>query len=158
MTHPDLEHELARLQRIHVITFLNHGDGDAQTMGFVPYTLLNQLRDHGPMRSSELAERCGLTRGAVSRHITHLQEQGYVCADPDPDDGRAARLGLTEDGSTALQAQADIRRAGVDQVCGAWDERDRAALAGLLQRFNDDVRTAFEQSTQTKQQPTGGRP
>jgi DNA-binding MarR family transcriptional regulator len=47
-------------------------------------------------RLTELAERAGLTKQAVGEAVTELERLGYVTRVPDPDDGRAKLIKLTD--------------------------------------------------------------
>ena len=53
--------------------------------------------EHGS-RLTELAESAGLTKQAVGEAVTELERLGYVERVPDPQDGRAKLIKLTERG------------------------------------------------------------
>ena len=83
--------------------------------------------DSDGSRLTELAERSGLTKQAVGEAVQDLEGRGYVERVPDPVDGRAKIIRLTERGREALAAAerifADIER--------TWAERfgeERLAL------------------------------
>lgn len=87
-------------------------------------------------RLTELAERAGLTKQAVGEVATELQQLGYVERLPDPDDGRAKIIRLTERGHEAQRAGFAI----LDDLEAEWASRlgpervegMREALAELL--------------------------
>jgi DNA-binding MarR family transcriptional regulator len=56
--------------------------------------------EHGS-RLTGLAERAGLTKQAVGEAVAELERKGYVERVPDPDDGRAKIIKLTERGREA---------------------------------------------------------
>ena len=56
------------------------------------------LAAHGAMSPSELAERAHMPRPRVSRLVTDLVERRLVRREPVPQDGRRARLELSESG------------------------------------------------------------
>lgn len=62
--------------------------------------VLRHLAD-GPMRASQLVERCGVTKQAVSQQVAHLERSGYLTVAPDPTDQRARTVALTEKGRRA---------------------------------------------------------
>src|SRR5215211_4429110 len=70
---------------------LNHGE----------WKLLHALRRSGePYRRSPgwLAERLGLSSGAMTNRLDRLESAGLVRRLPDPDDRRALKVELTEEG------------------------------------------------------------
>ena len=48
--------------------------------------------DREGTRASEIAERSGLTRQAITQIVDELEEVGVVLREPDPEDGRAKRI------------------------------------------------------------------
>jgi DNA-binding MarR family transcriptional regulator len=59
---------------------------------------LETLVDHGPMRSSMLAERLFLDKSTTSRVVATLVKKGYVEQRQDEADGRATALQVTGNG------------------------------------------------------------
>ncbi|MDQ7994034.1 MAG: MarR family transcriptional regulator, partial [Propionicimonas sp.] len=51
------------------------------------------------MRMSELTADVLITRAGLSRLIARMEERGLIARDDDPEDGRAYRLRLTEEGA-----------------------------------------------------------
>jgi DNA-binding MarR family transcriptional regulator len=62
----------------------------------------------GPVRIGELNRHVLLSQPALSRLVDRLAERGLVEREPDPADGRAIRLALTNAGR-ALQRQVGLR-------------------------------------------------
>jgi DNA-binding MarR family transcriptional regulator len=71
-------------------------------------------------RLTDLAERSGYTKQAVGEVVVDLEGLGYVERTPDPADGRAKIIRLTERGREALAAAmiifADIEREWAERV------------------------------------------
>ncbi|HEY6932137.1 MAG TPA: MarR family transcriptional regulator [Marmoricola sp.] len=111
-----------------------HLRAPAMQSGITPTRLsaLVALELSGPMRPGALAARLGITAASMSRLCDALEESGLVRRTPDPDDHRATRLRLTEEGAQAL---ARIRRAGtaelVADISGLPPDQ-RAALEAAL--------------------------
>jgi DNA-binding MarR family transcriptional regulator len=77
-------------------------------------------------RLTDLAERARMTKQSVGEVASDLEARGYVERVPDPNDGRAKIIRLTERGR---EAQA-IGRALIDDLERDWGERfgaDRVA-------------------------------
>jgi DNA-binding MarR family transcriptional regulator len=86
-------------------------------------------------RLTELAERAGLTKQAVGEVVADLERLGYVERTPDPTDGRAKIIRLSERGAEAQAAGfailADIER--------RWGERYGAERMAVLRELLGDV-------------------
>ena len=88
-------------------------------------------------RLTTLAQRAGLTHQSVGEVVAVLERRGYVERVPDPADGRARLVRLTEAGSelvrTAVAVIADIEREWLQRwlAHGLGDDL-RAALHGAL--------------------------
>ncbi len=87
-------------------------------------SLLRNIDPEGS-RVVDLAERAGMTKQSMAYLTERLAKLGYVEIGPDPDDGRAKRVILTERGRGAvmtlanrsLQIEADLAQAlGEDEL------------------------------------------
>jgi DNA-binding MarR family transcriptional regulator len=70
-------------------------------------------------RLTELAERAHMTKQSVGEVTSELEARGYVERVPDPSDGRAKIIRLTEKGR---RAQA-LGRELIDEIEHEWGER-----------------------------------
>ncbi|MCF8479019.1 MAG: MarR family transcriptional regulator [Rhodospirillum sp.] len=61
-------------------------------------------------RVSDLADRAGMAKQSMAYLVSHLEEHGYLRVGPDPLDGRAKRVILTERGEAVLKAAHDLSR------------------------------------------------
>ena len=102
----------------------------------VSYSMLNALNSTGPRRASELVDLFSIDKGAVSRHVQFLQEIGLVERNPDPEDGRAAIIAITAEGSRRLEEITLTRRAELSTALGSWDEDDLVEFVSALARYN----------------------
>src|SRR3954447_1581565 len=94
-------------------------------------------------RLTDLAERSGLTKQAVGEVVADLEELGYLERAPDPSDGRAKIVRLTDRGIAGVQTAerlfADIERRWGEQV-GA---RNMASLRQTLESVIELERSAL---------------
>jgi DNA-binding MarR family transcriptional regulator len=97
------------------------------------------VKEHGPLRLTALAEAAMLDASTVSRHVQHLEAVGQLARTPDPDDGRATLIELTESGHALLREALAIRGRMLDEVLAGWPAADRDALARLLSRLAEDI-------------------
>lgn len=113
-----------------------HAGDDLDRAG---YAVLLRLIDGGPQRLSALAETLLADPSTVSRHISVLVGRGLVERSPDPADGRASLLSVTEPGRTRAMAVRRRQLRVVDTVVAEWTAADREQLAVLLARFASDL-------------------
>lgn len=100
------------------------------------YLLLAHLAETGPLRSSAVVESLGIDKGAVSRQVQHLVELDLVARTPDPDDGRATLLSVTDGARRRLADVARQRRRLLDERLGEWSEAELTELVSSLARYN----------------------
>jgi DNA-binding MarR family transcriptional regulator len=103
------------------------------------YGLLVRLEELGRQRATELAAYIGVGKATMSRQLRALEEMGVVAREPDPADGRAWLVHLTEEGRVRFRAVRDARRARYVRELASWDREEVAALARLLHRLNRGV-------------------
>ena len=103
------------------------------------YGLLVTIDRTGPARVTDLAGAIGVGKATMSRQVRALEALGLVRRTPDPEDGRAFRLELSEGGRARYHAVRAARRARMRGLLGDWADDDVLLLARLLQRFNDSV-------------------
>ena len=100
------------------------------------YGLLARLCDHGPRRPSDVAEDLGVGKATITRQLKPLEVLGLIERRPDPGDGRAHLVALTEEGARRLAEAREARRRRLRSHRDAWPPEDVRTLASLLGRFN----------------------
>lgn len=101
------------------------------------YSLLLMIDEMGPMRGMDVAERIGVDKSTVSRQIATLVQLDLLERVPDPDDGRARRVRLSELGQERLAQVRGERSKHLRNEFAAWSTEDLTTLAQLLSRLND---------------------
>ncbi|MFC4602809.1 MarR family winged helix-turn-helix transcriptional regulator [Rhodococcus kronopolitis] len=122
--------------------------------------VLNQLAGGGPRRQGDLAGSLCVSQSALSRQITELFDAGYVERRPDPADGRAYLVQVSESGRQLLAAVRADRAGRLKNLLDTWsqDEAD-AALASLRLLKNTFVNpTARHSVTESETQRGDLRP
>lgn len=99
------------------------------------YWLLYRISVEAPIRLSELADAVALDLSTVSRHMSHLVAAGLVVKVPDPEDGRACLLSLSELGRAALESVSEARRQVLAEAVADWSAGERRDLADGLVRL-----------------------
>lgn len=101
------------------------------------YLLLGYLREHGPMRASEVGSVFEIDKGAISRQAQHLIDLGLVDRNPDPEDGRATLLSASSYGVRRLAAVAAERSELLSERLVEWSSEELTTFAASLRRYND---------------------
>ncbi len=94
--------------------------------------------DPAGSRLTDLAHRANITPQAMAQRVDELEELGYVARQPDPSDGRAKLIVLTDDGRAAIDAGkhtiAELEDR-MDEILGSDGHQTlRRLLTQLLER------------------------
>ncbi|MGQ4414469.1 MarR family winged helix-turn-helix transcriptional regulator [Streptomyces sp. SAS_269] len=100
------------------------------------YGLLIRLDELGGQRATELAAYIGVGKATMSRQLRALEELGLIARAPDPADGRAWLVTLTDEGRGRVGTVREARRARYVSQLTHWDRREVAELARLLHELN----------------------
>lgn len=138
-----MEIERALTRVAHLLTRARQHDrlvaqsGVAVDRAAVP--LLRLLADNdGPMRPSEIAARLVVEAPHVTRQVQRLERAGYVERVPDPDDGRAQRVRLSDTGRDAVACIRAVGRTWMNDALTGWSPDELRQLALLVHRMVDD--------------------
>jgi DNA-binding MarR family transcriptional regulator len=115
------------------------GKQPGDTLDHSAHVVLFVLRCSGALRLSDLANRLELDASTASRHVRALEQLGLVRRSPDPDDGRAFRVELTEQGIEQWEAGARRRMELLSAAMEGWSEDDVRTFERLMTRFADGV-------------------
>lgn len=85
---------------------------------------------HGPLSAGDLAERTGLTPGAVTGMIDRLERAGLAHRDPDPKDRRRVLITATANQPNVF---GDLAKA-MNELTTRYDEKELEAIADYLTR------------------------
>ncbi|WP_225823275.1 MarR family winged helix-turn-helix transcriptional regulator [Streptomyces naphthomycinicus] len=100
------------------------------------YGLLIRLDELGGQRATELAAYIGVGKATMSRQLRALEELGLIAREPDPADGRAWLVTLTEEGRRRVGTVREARRARYVRQLAHWDRHEVSELARLLHELN----------------------
>ncbi|TCC10277.1 MarR family winged helix-turn-helix transcriptional regulator [Kribbella soli] len=109
------------------------------TLDHSAHVVLFALRCNGALRLSDLAGKLELDASTASRHVRSLEQLGLIRRSPDPDDGRAFRVELTEQGIEQWEASARHRMELLSAAMEGWSEEDVQTFERLMTRFADGV-------------------
>ena len=123
------------------------------TIDHSAHLVLFVLRCSGAMRLSDLANRMEIDASTASRHVRALEQAGLVRRSADPDDGRAFRVELTEDGEREWLTSSKRRMELLSQAMDGWDESDIETFAKLMTRFADGVNNIVDERADSAAAP-----
>jgi len=95
-----------------------------------------------PARPSDIACELRLDLSTVSRHLSRLEDEGYLCRIEDAEDRRTRRVETTDSGRAVLLDVLTNRASAIDDALHRWNQADRRALTDLLQRLATDLESA----------------
>lgn len=98
-------------------------------------------------RATHLAARLGVSAPVLSRHIADLEELGLVVRRPDPEDGRAQLVALTEAGTERLRHIEEHRTATLQGYLQNWSQHDAEETAKILQKLAESLRDSARAKT-----------
>ena len=104
--------------------------------------LLVRVSESAPVRLSEIADSVELDLSTISRQVRDLVAAGLLAKVPDPADGRAALLSITERGMEVLESVAEARRRVLAEAIADWTDEDRISLASGLLRLGAGLQHA----------------
>jgi DNA-binding MarR family transcriptional regulator len=88
-------------------------------------------------RLTDLAERAFMTKQSVGEVVSDLEQRGYVERVPDPSDGRAKIIRLTDRGQEAMALGREI----IEEIERDWAERYGAERVAALRDALEAVAT-----------------
>jgi len=100
------------------------------------YLLLRQISSHGSAGVKALSEEFSLDISTVSRQAAALEQKGYVDRIPDPLDGRAYSLQITELGAKELLENKAARMTGIADLLKNWSDEECEMFGQLMKKFN----------------------
>ncbi len=108
---------------------------EAHGVTVAEWVLMRQLLDVEALAPSRLADRMGMTRGAVSKLADRLIAKSLLVRAADPQDGRAQTLALTRAGRAMVPKLAALADANDAEFFDSLAPEDRAALLRILREI-----------------------
>jgi len=103
------------------------------------FPVLVYIVDNDAAYASEIVEHFGIDKGAVSRHVVHLESLGLVTRTCDLADRRAQVIVATDHGRSRIDAVRAERRKVVASRLTDWSAGELDDLADLLARYNSSL-------------------
>jgi DNA-binding MarR family transcriptional regulator len=108
---------------------------EAHGVTVAEWVLMRQLLEAKALAPSRLADRMGMTRGAISKLADRLIAKSMLVRAADPEDARAQTLFLTPGGRALVPKLAALADANDAEFFDHLAPKDRAALLRLLREI-----------------------
>lgn len=105
--------------------------------------VVDLVASRGYSSAGEVAATLGLAQSRASTLVRRARDARWLDAEPGPWDARVTVVSVTEEGGALVELMQADRCATVDRATVLWPDDDRAALAGLLERFADAIERPF---------------
>ena len=89
---------------------------------------MNRVYREGPVRLTTLASKEGVSQPSMTQLVQRLERAGVVARLPDPDDGRACLIGITEAGQALLDDRKRLRRERLAALLTTLTDEEQSAL------------------------------
>ena len=90
----------------------------------------------------DMAKNASLSTSGLTALVDRLEQQGLVQRNPDPQDRRATRITLTDDGLERARQAARVHVASIERhFASRLTERNATALAETLEQIEHDANT-----------------
>ncbi|MGW0950343.1 MarR family winged helix-turn-helix transcriptional regulator [Streptomyces sp. NPDC002623] len=123
---------------------------DEGNLTYIQFRVLAQLTEAPgqSLRMTDLADGLVYSRSGLTYQADRLEQNGLIVRAPSPDDERSVTVTMTEAGRETL---ARVLPGHVDLVArelfGPLDEKDVTAMADVLTRVRDNLRSAPRRRT-----------
>jgi DNA-binding MarR family transcriptional regulator len=94
--------------------------------------LLRLVRRQPGLRVQDAATELGIASNSVSTLVKQLVRLGLIDRAPDPQDGRAASLRLTDEASAWLAQVGSVREAALSRAFSTLEPAERASLEAAV--------------------------
>ncbi|MFE8947253.1 MarR family winged helix-turn-helix transcriptional regulator [Streptomyces sp. NPDC007856] len=103
-----------------------------QKLSFTTLSVLDTLACSGPKRLTELTRTEQMSQPGLTQLVTRLERDGLVERRPDPTDGRAALVHITDSGRKIGQARREDRGRHLTPLIAQLTPAERQAIAAAL--------------------------
>jgi DNA-binding MarR family transcriptional regulator len=143
LKHPQAVSEIMQMvDRILQIEKRKHVDVDGVELYPSEIHLMLHVADEGATNLTRIAERLGVTKGALSQTLGRLEQKRMLLKSKDPKARNELTVTFTPAGRRALERFRALRSAvetRYDRLLDELDEPERAAVEKFLRRMNRSI-------------------
>jgi DNA-binding MarR family transcriptional regulator len=133
-----MDREVVHFVRLAESVRLGAAEAVGSTLDRSAYLLLLTVSDERGMTATRLADALHLDISTITRQVAPLLSAGLLDRVTGP--GKGAMLRVTPAGAREVRRVRKARQALMAELTADWTDAERAAFAGLLQRFNGAIR------------------
>lgn len=111
--------------------------------------LLMRLSRHGEMTLGELASTLDMSPRNITGLVDHLERDGLVARQPDPDDRRAVRVQVSALGIERLSELGAEKNRSQDDLLAGFSDEELAQLRHLLLKLVQNMNAPARKEMQT---------
>ncbi|MFI6886065.1 MarR family winged helix-turn-helix transcriptional regulator [Streptosporangium canum] len=128
-----------------------------EKLSFTTLSVLDTLaHGDGPVRLTDLAKTEQVSQPGITQLVTRLERDGLVERRPDPSDGRAVLVHITEAGRRIGRSRHDDRTRHLAPLVAQLTAGQRQAIAGALPALTRIAELGRGRSSATPTQPVAG--
>jgi DNA-binding MarR family transcriptional regulator len=146
---PQTAHQL--IEDVHLLGRVMRGSLDIPEEGRLHpggLGVLVALAARGHCRQNELAADLCISQSALSRHITDMVGAGYTVRQPDPGDGRATQVRVTDDGLALLMRTRTTMATALQEVLADWSDADARSAQHMIHKLTESLTRRAHQAVQ----------
>ncbi len=132
------EHDVARALRDVMHTFRTLMESEMRARGsslsFAHAMAMKSLAQEPGLSGAQAARRSQVTAQTMNGLLRNLESVGYAVREPNPENRRADRWFLTQDGLRHMQMGHNIAEGFVNKMLSALSQKDADRMGELLQR------------------------
>ena len=134
----DLFHALIRVQKL-LLAARTIAPKVHPGLESVAYPVMYTVHQMGPVGISDVATLLHSDVSTVSRQVSGLYAHGLLDKQPDPADGRATLVSLTDAGRTTLDEVQLVRGEWFKELLSDWKTDEADVFTDHLQRLGDSL-------------------
>ncbi|WP_228001867.1 MarR family winged helix-turn-helix transcriptional regulator [Nocardia australiensis] len=115
--------------------------------------VLGTLDSKGSCRQVDLAVDLCISPSVLSRHVTELVGSGLISRHADPDDGRATRIQVTNEGRDLLARIRMSRAQGLRSALADWSEDEAEQACAGIQKLRNSLTAHAHRTAVSADQP-----
>ena len=118
--------------------------------------VLMVLNSHGSVTQRALAEKLDIRSASVSELLTKMESAALIERMPDPNDGRATLVSLTEKGREEAAVLAAQREEANKNLFAVLTDEEKAQLETILAKLTRSWHEEFDRNGEAKDAPSRG--
>ncbi len=93
----------------------------------------------------EIAERLGVTRGNMTGLLDHLEKEGLISREDDPEDRRINYVKLSKKGNLFLKSILPLHFLRIKELSSCLSKKERETFLVCIEKMNDKINTLKSQ-------------